>query len=788
MPLSYKPMSMEELLSLMYNGPKPTWGDPTAWQVVDNTYEDFFKHIGWEGQGWNVFSDNQEANEASLADFKKEVLIYFYHYNIGYETSNYFMDQLGSWFRRYMPRYIKLMQGAESDLFMTNDNTTFSNGKSQTKSLTNSDDHSNTKSDSNSHDEGTTRNRQAFSDTPQNELDLDIDAIDYASNVQVQDGKSSADGTAHTESNTDASGHSNSITDGTNDNQSRTKGRNSDVFDIVSEWRDSNYDQYLSIFEQLEAEGYFYQRYGGSRDAFAGGDYDPQTYNEGYDPFGDPEYNMPSYLPEQGERGAKGDKGDPGPMGPEGPRGEIGPRGPKGDTGPQGLKGDTGPQGIQGPQGAKGDTGPQGPQGIQGPMGPQGPKGDTGPQGPKGDMDLSKITVGGRNILLGTGNSFTGVGDNSTNGTFNAQGGQYYLAGGKKVSDLYKQYGSSGYLTLSFDWTASGSTISGQFSPVWNNTPWGGLSISGGIQPSITNTSGYYKATTSLKANGYSTGIATGIQFRQDNLQGNITISNVKLESGNIATDWSPAPEDAPSNDAQLVHKAGNETVAGDKTFTGNIKFSGSTNIVSATTRGEILDGYDLNGYTDPYKYVINGAKNLVNYPSGASTYATIEVEKINSGTSTQKVTDTNRRVFIRSLGGSPATWSAWRDISETDNLTNSSASVILADGFEVYSPTQSPIAMRSGNNVTLFGAVRNVNTVPASDQVTVATLPRAYWPAFSVSYVQQGSGKNTLLVQINGTDGTIQISRYGTGSNIDIPAGSWLNIGHSYITSQTQN
>lgn len=794
MPLSYKPMSMEELLSLMYNGEKPTWGDPTAWQVVDNTYEDFFKHIGWEGQGWNVFSDDWEANEASLADFKKEVLIYFYHYNIGYETSNYFMDQLGSWFRRYMPRYIKLMQGAESDLFMTNDNTTFSNGKSQTKSLTNSDDHSNTKSDSKSHDEGTTRNRQAFSDTPQNELDLDIDAIDYASNVQVQDGKSSADGTAHTESNTDASGHSNSITDGTNDNQSRTKGRNSDVFDIVSEWRDSNYDQYLSIFEQLEAEGYFYQRYGGSRDAFAGGDYDPQTYNEGYDPFGDPEYNMPSYLPEQGERGEKGDKGDPGPMGPEGPRGEIGPRGPKGDTGPQGPKGDVGPQGIQGPKGDKGDTGPQGPQGIQGPQGPQGPKGDTGEQGPKGDMDLSQITVGGRNLLLGTAN-WSGDStrwekrDTVTDNPGTYRGMTVAATSGAWTSPIYKLQ-NAGILQVGKTYT---------FSTYVRNTSDTDTRVAFYYDSNIVTQHAYSVA---LPAHTDWTRVSVTVKVLKDPTtstqgarwegqhvltNGQIQFAGYKLEEGNVPTDWTPAPEDAPSNDAQLVHKAGNETVAGDKTFTGNIKFSGSTNIVSATTRGEILDGYDLNGYTDPYKYVINGAKNLVNYPSGASTYATIEVEKINSGTSTQKVTDTNRRVFIRSLGGSPATWSAWRDISETDNLTNISASVILADGFEVYSPTQSPIAMRSGNNVTLFGAVRNVNTVPASDQVTVATLPRAYWPAFSVSYVQQGSGKNTLLVQISGTNGAIQVSRYGTGSNIDIPAGSWLNIGYSYITSQTE-
>lgn len=84
--------------------------------------------------------------------------------------------------------------------------------------------------------------------------------------------------------------------------------------------------------------------------------------------------------------------------------------------------------------------------------------------------------------------------------------------------------------------------------------------------------------------------------------------------------------------------------------------------------RGQILDGYDLNGYTDIYKYTINGAKNLVNYPSGASTYASLEVEKINPNTTIQRLMDTNNRVFIRTLGGDPAVWSAWRDISETDN------------------------------------------------------------------------------------------------------------------------
>ncbi|WP_165206863.1 phage tail protein [Weissella sagaensis] len=164
---------------------------------------------------------------------------------------------------------------------------------------------------------------------------------------------------------------------------------------------------------------------------------------------------------------------------------------------------------------------------------------------------VNNLSVGGRNLLLATSVTRTGVGNNSINGNFNAQGASWNLAGGKKVSDIYNQYGSSGYLTISFDWVASGSTISGTFDPIWNNTPWGGLAIAGGINPSNTNTSGHYENTVSLRANGYSTGTATAIILRQDNLQGNITVTNMKLESGNVATDWSPAPEDVDSATAK---------------------------------------------------------------------------------------------------------------------------------------------------------------------------------------------------------------------------------------------
>lgn len=229
---------------------------------------------------------------------------------------------------------------------------------------------------------------------------------------------------------------------------------------------------------------------------------------------------------------------------------------------------------------------------------------------------LNNIKVGGRNLLLDTGRSFTGVGVNQENTTFNAQNGMFYLAGGKKVSDLYNQYGPSGYIILSFDWVASGSTISGQFNPQWSDTPWGG--IASVIYPSSNNASGHYTKTVSLATSGYSTGEANSISFRQDFLQGNVTISNVKLEAGNVATDWSPAPEDVPSNDAQLVHKTGNETVAGDKTLTGKL---------SATTFEAGGDNYtdtasvDVNYLGTTISFVRIG--KLVTFTSGVSSFNT---------------------------------------------------------------------------------------------------------------------------------------------------------------------
>ena len=459
--------------------------------------------------------------------------------------------------------------------------------------------------------------------------------------------------------------------------------------------------------------------------------------------------------------GPQGPKGDTGPQGPQGEPGPTGPQGPIGETGPAGPQGERGEAGPIGPQGPKGDTGPQGPQGPKGDtgsQGTQGPKGDTGPQGPKGDMDLSQITVGGRNLLLDTGRSFTGVGDNSVNGNFNAQGGVYYLAGGKKVSDLYKQYGPSGYLTLSFDWVASGSTITGGFVPLWNNIPWAGLGETGAIKPSITNTSGHYEVTVPLNYSGYSTGTATGIKFRQDNLQGNITISNVKLEAGNVATDWSPAPEDAPSNDTQLVHKTGSETISGDKTFTGTLV---ANSPIKAKLSIDMLPQKDLNSATSTGQYKIDTTYS--NAPSQMPNGAFIDVLNFDDNLIYQvlvarDISDASHKstMWVRiKLGGS---WGNWQSISKDDNVVHKTETETIPGDKTFTSPINGNLSgnattatkWQTARTLALTGDVTGSVSVDGSNNVSIATtVVKLEWKLvatahFESSFIESGA-KGTI-------------------------------------------
>lgn len=237
-------------------------------------------------------------------------------------------------------------------------------------------------------------------------------------------------------------------------------------------------------------------------------------------------------------------KGDTGPQGEPGPIGEQGPKGDKGDIGPTGATGPQGPQGIQGPQGPKGDTGP------------------VGPQGPKGDMGLSKIAVGGRNYILNSKFS-TAVDVPALQQSVDPS----FYSNKQVTTSVYVKY----------DNVKTMVTDAGQFKRVVFAVSF--RDASGEMryldaQKIITTIGESFagRVSQTIDLSGFNVASMPTVAVFISNFTADyVEASNPKLEVGNVATDWTPAPEDVPSNDSNLVHNTGTETVAGDKTFTGQL-------------------------------------------------------------------------------------------------------------------------------------------------------------------------------------------------------------------------
>ena len=180
----------------------------------------------------------------------------------------------------------------------------------------------------------------------------------------------------------------------------------------------------------------------------------------------------------------------------------------------------------------KGDTGPQGPRGATG------PKGDKGDPGKDADMPV----VGGRNYLLNSsGSNLTGWRNNTSLWSITSDdtrgniftitpsvawtGGPTNSLSQVVSSELYQRQ-----VTVSF-W-AKASVDGAKF----HSEPSGGIN---NFNPKLTTSWARYSYTiSSLSRTIYFMGVDPGTTYYLDDLQ---------LEIGNLATDWSPAPEDADS-------------------------------------------------------------------------------------------------------------------------------------------------------------------------------------------------------------------------------------------------
>ena len=148
------------------------------------------------------------------------------------------------------------------------------------------------------------------------------------------------------------------------------------------------------------------------------------------------------------------------------------------------------------------------------------------PAASKDDVNTSinNIQVGATNLLLNTREEKVIIGNNTTNQCINL----YNFA---DVSILPNKK-----ITISFTYTVTNYT-GGKFRIQTADKVW--LGVTNDITPTGNGTFTVKHTYTLNSSTGY-----TYVQLRMDNFVGTVTISKMKIEFGDKATDWSPSPED----------------------------------------------------------------------------------------------------------------------------------------------------------------------------------------------------------------------------------------------------
>ena len=149
--------------------------------------------------------------------------------------------------------------------------------------------------------------------------------------------------------------------------------------------------------------------------------------------------------------------------------------------------------------------------------------------------DFNNLQIGGTNRALLTGTPKTASGNNTSN-----QCVDLYTMPGKG----YELFGADDVM-VSYDIAASGDTLSGTYIIQGNgNTGWGFANGPSARKLSDIGNGNTLHIKDKVKFGPDRYNNFNGLQIRMDNASGTLTISNFKIEKGNKATAWSPAPED----------------------------------------------------------------------------------------------------------------------------------------------------------------------------------------------------------------------------------------------------
>lgn len=199
------------------------------------------------------------------------------------------------------------------------------------------------------------------------------------------------------------------------------------------------------------------------------------------------------------------------------------------------------------------------------------------------ELTVSNLQVGGRNLALDTGTEYTISGKN----TDNQNGNMYNMS--CEWSDL-----AGKTVVLSYDYTLSSDIALSETSSYvvavgLHNTPytrWAKIEDTSSLN-------GHVSAVYTLPTTGYDSNVSK-VGFRTNYLTGTVVISNLILEIGNKATDWTPAPEDMATN-ASLelkVDKSDNDQIVSMLNASADeINVTGNRLVIDATNFKLAADG-----------------------------------------------------------------------------------------------------------------------------------------------------------------------------------------------------
>lgn len=189
----------------------------------------------------------------------------------------------------------------------------------------------------------------------------------------------------------------------------------------------------------------------------------------------------------------------------------------------------------------------------------------------------------------------------------------------------------------------------------------------------------------------------------------------------------------------------------------------------------ELPTGTDLNNIKDCGIYFRGDTTSTItNVPSevGNSTWLMEVFPGGGSGQRIQRITrcqEANplvvQRVFYTD------TWGDWvvTFCKDKEQITS------YTSGWAAYNDSGIPTVRRSGNVVTLSGAMKNTSEVTLNDTDTkIFSLPSGYAPAQTVYALCNGSGANKWLISVK-SDGNVCFARYGVSSFASISSGAWF-------------